>query len=159
MAKKKNLEWLNCSEEQLSIQIKAWLGQTKLDNSILFLEGEMGSGKSTLVRLLLQNLAPRARSQGSPTFPLIQEYETESGLPFYHLDLYRLKTESELVDSGLETQIEEEGAIVCVEWASLFESFFAYWLDPGKRRRKQVFLIRIIEGTLPLTRSYRVHSI
>ncbi len=159
MAKKKSLVWLNCSEEQLSGKVKAWLKNDPLDNSILFLEGEMGAGKSTFVRLLLQILAPDARSQGSPTFPLVQEYETERGIPFYHIDLYRLKNEAELIDSGLEAQIEAPGAIACIEWGSLFATSFSYWLDSSKKRRKSVYLVTITEGDQPMTRSYKVESI
>ena len=159
MAKKKNLEWLNCSEKQLAAEIAKWLKQIELENTILFLEGEMGSGKSTFVRFLLQNLAPEARSQGSPTFPLIQEYETDHGLPLFHLDLYRLKSASELHDSGLEEQIEAPGAIVCIEWASLFEDEFAYWLDASKRRRKAVVFVHISVGETADTRSYSLRVI
>ena len=154
MVKKKSLEWQNCSEEQLSANIQQWLKKTSLENTILFLEGEMGAGKSTFVRSLLENLAPEVRSQGSPTFPLIQEYETDQGVPLYHLDLFRLKSASELLDSGLEEQIEAPGAIVCIEWASLFESEFAYWLDTSKKRPKSVVTVQIALGRELTTRNY-----
>ena len=143
MVKKKNLVWQNCSEEQLRSHIKHWLSMVDFTNSILFLEGDMGAGKSTFVREILAGLAPEIRSQGSPTFPLVQTYLTKNGTFFYHIDLYRLKNEGELSESGIESQIEEQNTIVCVEWASLFAGAFAHWFDPSSPKRKIIYLVKI----------------
>jgi tRNA threonylcarbamoyl adenosine modification protein YjeE len=149
MTKKKSLAWLDCSEAELRTRILEWALSTSLQslqNSVIFLEGEMGSGKSTFVRELLSVLAPEAQSMGSPTFPLVTEYRTQSGSAFYHIDLYRLKSASELRDSGIEEQIEEAASVSCIEWASLFPDAFAHWFDPAVARlraRKSVWLIQI----------------
>ena len=103
----------------------------------------MGSGTSTWVRALLKVVAKDADTMGSPTFPLVQTYQAKAGFPIYHIDLYRLKNEAEIEMSGIESQIEEQGALVCVEWASLFESYFSYWLRPGRSKQKKVFVIQI----------------
>jgi tRNA threonylcarbamoyladenosine biosynthesis protein TsaE len=156
MVKKMSLAWQNCSEEELKLKLAEWLGRTDLKDSILFLEGEMGAGKSTFVREILRILSPAAKSQGSPTFPLIQTYQINEKLPFYHIDLYRLKNESELADSGIEAQIEEEPAIVCVEWASLFSEAFSHWFAPMlPHKKKRVYLIRIVANG-PDRRDYRI---
>jgi tRNA threonylcarbamoyladenosine biosynthesis protein TsaE len=157
MVKKKSLEWLNCSEEELKSKLRLWLKCTNLGNAILFLEGEMGAGKSTFVRGLLQVLAPEEKSAGSPTFPLVQEYRSMSGSKIYHIDLYRIKREQELVDSGIETQIEEQGALSCVEWASLFQSYFSFWMNSARKRPKSVYQINI--SNAGEFRNYRIEEI
>ena len=103
----------------------------------------MGAGKSTFVREILRILAPKSVSQGSPTFPLVQTYLTKTNDSFYHIDLYRLKNEGELMDSGIESQIDEVGSIACVEWASLFPDAFSHWFQPNQARAKSVYLVCI----------------
>lgn len=139
--KKKNQEWLNCSEEQLGENIREWLPELK--NSILFLEGEMGAGKSTFARVLLSQLVEGFSSQGSPTFPLVQNYQSRAGYSIYHIDLYRLKNEGELEDSGILHQIEELTSLAMVEWPDLFPGVFAYWKDSSRKRAKQVLVVSI----------------
>jgi tRNA threonylcarbamoyl adenosine modification protein YjeE len=143
MVKKKNLVWQNCSELKLGDHVSAWLKEVSLKNALIFLEGEMGAGKSTFVREILQVLAPESRSQGSPTFPLVQTYETKAGIPFYHIDLYRLKSDDELSDSGIEEQINTHDTITCVEWASLFPDAFAHWFDENVPKFKSVYIVSI----------------
>jgi tRNA threonylcarbamoyladenosine biosynthesis protein TsaE len=145
MMKKKNLEWLNCSEEQLKSHIREWIRTqpSGFKNTIVFLEGEMGAGKSTFARLLLSELVDGFSSQGSPTFPLVQEYRARANFPIYHIDLYRLKNESELEDSGILHQIEEPGALALVEWPNLFADTFSYWKDASKKHQKTVLEIEI----------------
>ncbi len=149
--------WINCSEQELESKIAEWLNTVSISNSILFLEGEMGAGKSTWVRALLRTLAPEVKSQGSPTFPLVTEYQTKNQ-NLYHIDLYRLKSEAELEDSGLLAQIEEQGSIACIEWGSQFEEAFSYWLDSSRKRQKSVFLIEIEDQGQGL-RNYRISEI
>jgi len=135
MTKKKSLAWLNCSEEELTLHLRSLIHggadgkSVTFQNMIVFLEGEMGSGKSTFARVLLTELVPGFSSQGSPTFPLVQEYSARDHSPIYHIDLYRLKNSSELEDSGILHQIEEAGALALVEWPDLFPEVFSYWRD------------------------------
>ena len=157
MVKKKRLVWQNCSEDNLVSRIRHWLSETSLTNSVIFLEGEMGSGKSTFVRDMLHVLSPEAITQGSPTFPLVQLYPLKDGNHFYHIDLYRLRNEDELADSGIESQMEETVAIACVEWASLFPDAFAHWFDPSLPKRKQVLVVNISSGETD-TRTYEIQE-
>ena len=155
MVKKKSLEWRNCSEEELRERIDGEILGLFGPNVIVFLEGEMGAGKSSLVRVLMRQLAPKVASQGSPTFPLVQEYRAEKGFPIYHMDLYRLKNEAELEDSGIEAQIEERGALVFIEWASLFEDYFSFYQRNPERISKKSIQIFIEPGESE-TRNYRM---
>jgi len=154
MAKKKNLEWLNCSEEELFSVISEFVKAAGKPGSLILLAGEMGAGKSTFARALIRHLSKGARSQGSPTFPLVQEYPADSGFPIYHIDLYRLKSEAELNDSGIAEQIDAQDALVLIEWGSMFPDFFESYLGP--RTRKQVFRVSIT-GTEGL-RNYRAEQ-
>lgn len=93
------------------------LGQTLPAGSVLLLEGELGSGKTTLVQGLGEGLSIQDAID-SPTFTLINEY-FEGRLPLYHLDLYRLDATATAALS-LETYwdgTEAELGIVAIEWA------------------------------------------
>jgi tRNA threonylcarbamoyladenosine biosynthesis protein TsaE len=149
MTKKKSLAWLNCSEEELKSHIQKWIASesTGFKNTIIFLEGEMGAGKSTFARELLSELVVDFSSQGSPTFPLVQEYRARAAFSIYHIDLYRLKNEGELEDSGILHQIEEPTALALVEWPNLFSGVFAYWKDSSRMRAKVVIEVKIENST------------
>ncbi|MEO0457471.1 MAG: tRNA (adenosine(37)-N6)-threonylcarbamoyltransferase complex ATPase subunit type 1 TsaE [Cyanobacteria bacterium P01_A01_bin.114] len=93
------------------------LGRCLLAGSVLLLEGNLGSGKTTLVQGLGQGLGI-PDSIDSPTFTLINEY-LGGRVPLYHVDLYRLSPE-EADTLYLETywQGEEvEPGILAIEWA------------------------------------------
>ncbi len=158
MTKKKSLAWQNCSEEQLSTHLTEWLSGFAPENTVVFLEGDMGAGKSTFVRACLKALSPKSRSAGSPTFSLVNEYRADQGYTIYHIDLYRLKDENELQDSGIESQIEEPGALVFVEWASLFPDYFSYWWDASRKKMKTVIQVRIENTDDPAKRSIHIRS-
>ncbi|MBU6154580.1 MAG: tRNA (adenosine(37)-N6)-threonylcarbamoyltransferase complex ATPase subunit type 1 TsaE [Bdellovibrionales bacterium] len=143
MVKKKSLEWRNCSERDLSSGIAERMMEFCVPGTLLLLDGELGAGKSTFARELIRLISSSAKSQGSPTFPLVQEYRADAGFPIYHIDLYRLKSEEEIEHSGIAEQIDSEVALVLIEWSSLFPSFFMNYSMPGSKRR----VVRIqIEG-------------
>jgi tRNA threonylcarbamoyladenosine biosynthesis protein TsaE len=78
---------------------------------VVLLHGPLGAGKTVLARGLAEALGAKSW-RGSPTFALVNEYETVPRL--YHLDLYRL-TETEVERLGLEDYTGTSGIIVC-EW-------------------------------------------
>jgi tRNA threonylcarbamoyladenosine biosynthesis protein TsaE len=78
---------------------------------VVLLHGPLGAGKTVLARGLAEALGAKSW-RGSPTFALVNEYETVPRL--YHLDLYRL-TETEVERLGLEDYTGSDGIIVC-EW-------------------------------------------
>ena len=93
------------------------LGRTLGAGSVIFLEGDLGSGKTTLVQGIGAGLDIN-ESIVSPTFTLINEY-TEGRLPLYHIDLYRLQPQ-EVAALHLETYwegVEFPLGIMAVEWA------------------------------------------
>jgi tRNA threonylcarbamoyl adenosine modification protein YjeE len=155
MAKKKNLEWLDCSEPELRDRLAGILGDGFGPDTLVFLEGEMGAGKSTLARFVIEFLCPGAISHGSPTFPLVQTYRTPSGMSVYHIDLYRLRDPSELEDSGILEQFEERGCLVLVEWGSLFEQDLRIYRDHPEKIGKRSLQIQI-DSNGGACRTYRI---
>ena len=77
----------------------------------VLLDAPMGTGKTALARGLLR-AAGHGGEVPSPTFPIVQPYETDP--PLYHLDLYRLNSPAELYELGLDDMLA--GGIVVVEW-------------------------------------------
>ncbi|WP_421655682.1 tRNA (adenosine(37)-N6)-threonylcarbamoyltransferase complex ATPase subunit type 1 TsaE [Leptothermofonsia sp. ETS-13] len=98
-------------------QLGVQLGRVLPAGTVVLLEGNLGSGKTTLVQGIGQGLGiPDAVD--SPTFTLINEY-LGGRLPLYHLDLYRLNS-AEVADLYPETYwegVEAEPGIVAIEWA------------------------------------------
>ena len=68
---------------------------------IFLFNGKMGAGKTTLIKELVKELGVKDNSS-SPTFSLVNEYRTFEGEIVYHFDLYRLNSEEEGYDMGLD---------------------------------------------------------
>jgi tRNA threonylcarbamoyladenosine biosynthesis protein TsaE len=80
---------------------------------LVTLAGELGTGKTTLVRAICRGLGVKDEVT-SPTFALVHEYASPRG-PVYHLDLYRLEAPTELTNIGWD-EIVSSHAVVLVEW-------------------------------------------
>ena len=80
---------------------------------IVFLQGELGVGKTTLVRGLLRGLGVHGTVR-SPTYTLLECYETPAGRVL-HLDLYRLAGGAELASLGLRDELDP-GVLLLIEW-------------------------------------------
>jgi tRNA threonylcarbamoyladenosine biosynthesis protein TsaE len=89
------------------------MGKTLGAGDVLLLSGEIGAGKTHFARCLIQSLLDAPEDVPSPTFTLVQVYETTSG-EIWHADLYRLTGPDESVELGLSDAFET--AICLVEW-------------------------------------------
>lgn len=81
---------------------------------IVTLEGDLGSGKTEFVRGACEALGVPESVVTSPTFTIVNEYDGDD-LTVFHIDAYRLKTESEFFDLGYEDYLSGD-AIVFIEW-------------------------------------------
>jgi len=90
--------------------------------NILFLNGCLGSGKTTLVKHIVQELGGDHNEVTSPTFNLLHVYSALKH-DVYHYDLYRLKYKNELVNLGIEDVIS--AGIVIVEWGSILRKILS----------------------------------
>ncbi len=89
------------------------------ERKIFVLNGEMGVGKTTLVKSFCKALGVTEEAV-SPTFSLVNEYAGSQKI--FHFDLYRLKNAEELLDIGFEEYLAD-GAFCFIEWPELAEPF------------------------------------
>jgi len=83
-------------------------------NRILLFNGEMGAGKTTLIKEISKQLGVHDIAS-SPTFSLVNEYRTDKGEIVYHFDFYRIETEEEAYDMGIEEYLYSD-AWCFIEW-------------------------------------------
>ncbi len=92
----------------------------QINSNIVLLNGEMGAGKTTMIKALCKALkCPDVVS--SPTFSLINEYRTVDHKPLYHFDCYRIENEEEAYDFGAEEYLYS-GHLCLIEWSENIQS-------------------------------------
>lgn len=112
---------------------------------LVVLRGELGMGKTTLVRGMAQALGAPMEDVSSPTFTLVHEYQGRK-TKLYHLDLYRLEGERELEGIGLWEMADAADALVLVEWGDRFESVMEradaeILIEQGEEENERLLLI------------------
>lgn len=110
----------------------------KTKPGIFLFYGKMGTGKTTLIKELCSRLQV-TDTTSSPTFSIINEYSSPKGI-IYHLDLYRIENQEEILNLGLEEYLEH-GYYVFIEWPEkmeflLSENFYKIFLktEPDTNR-------------------------
>lgn len=103
---------------------------------VVVFDGEMGAGKTTLIRFICEKLGVEDEIS-SPTFSLVNEYARKGAKPLYHFDLYRLENPEEGLDFGIEEYFES-GNLCFVEWAENIEPYLP--------KEKSIVKIRDIDG-------------
>ncbi|APX13096.1 tRNA (adenosine(37)-N6)-threonylcarbamoyltransferase complex ATPase subunit type 1 TsaE [Tateyamaria omphalii] len=89
------------------------IGANMQPGDVILLEGDVGAGKTHLARALIQSLMTEPEDVPSPTFTLVQIYDTRNG-PLWHTDLYRISADTEIDELGLFDAFET--AMCLVEW-------------------------------------------
>ena len=110
-----------------------------VSNKKLLFYGEMGVGKTTLIKELCEQLGVKD-TISSPTFSLVNEYKTIDNQTIYHFDFYRVANEEEAFDIGIEDYFDSE-AWCFIEWPENIENLLPLdttkieiqILDSGKR--------------------------
>ncbi|MCJ7547759.1 MAG: tRNA (adenosine(37)-N6)-threonylcarbamoyltransferase complex ATPase subunit type 1 TsaE [Deltaproteobacteria bacterium] len=95
-------------------EIGSLLGSMLAKGDIIALCGELGTGKTTLVRGMARGIGLEEGEVASPSFTLVNEYE--GPLRLFHIDLYRLTDEKELIAIDYEEYLTADGVVV-IEWA------------------------------------------
>ena len=136
---------LNSIEDTFDLSKK--IGKLLSNGDVIFLYGEIGVGKTTFVRGLINNLEVEkgmVESQIlSPTFNIVFDYEIKK-LKIMHYDLYRLKNSRDMNELGIFAEIEDH--ITLIEWPELIEKkpknriemFFGYLDEDLKKRNLKI---------------------
>ena len=152
-----------------TVQIGKRIGKLLRAGDVIALFGELGSGKTHLVKGLAAGIeVKRSHRIASPSFTFIHEYQGR--IPFFHVDLFRLTTEEEAMDLGLEEYFVRGGA-TAIEWADRIPNLLPkelIWISlrslgeqarvirlrgKGKRYEEWVKLLSPSGGRLPQDKS------
>lgn len=106
------LELHNEQETQRFAQLLAQY----IPSGIVFLQGDLGAGKTTLTRYWLQALGHQGAVK-SPTYTLVEPYDI-AGKAVYHFDLYRLQDPYELELMGIRDYLQQQQSLCIIEWPS-----------------------------------------
>ena len=93
----------------------------KNNNKIILVNGEMGVGKTTLIKFFLKMLEVKG-TVVSPTFSIINEYKSKNGIMINHFDLFRIKSQNEIFNLGLSEYLDSSNYCL-IEWPNLLIDF------------------------------------
>ncbi len=85
------------------------------DYKVVCFNGEMGAGKTTFIKVLCEQLGVKD-AMSSPTFSIVNEYLGGDDHPIYHFDFYRIETQREAIDIGVDEYLYS-GDLCFLEWA------------------------------------------
>ena len=91
------------------------------NNKIILFNGEIGVGKTTLIKFFLKILEVE-ETVVSPTFSIINEYKSKNGLMINHFDLFRIKSQNEISNLGLSEYLDSSNYCL-IEWPNLLIDF------------------------------------
>lgn len=123
---------------------------------VILLKGELGAGKSTFARALIQSLCGQSTEVPSPTFTLVQTYEAPKFV-LWHFDLYRLEHSSEIYELGIEEAYA--GGVSLIEWperlgTSLPREYVEIELSYGTHENERILRVNYFSaGGTPKIRS------
>lgn len=103
-----------CRDEASALQFAAWLAPQFKSGDVIFLNGDLGAGKTTFARGVICALCGGETAVPSPTFTLVQHYDGVDG-PILHADLYRLESAEE----AAELDLFSSDGLVMVEWGDI----------------------------------------
>ena len=106
-------------EDQIKTAVNFILENKKF--SIIRIDGEIGSGKTTLIKSLCKSLGV-SENVNSPTFSLVNEYFINTKKKIFHFDFYRIENPEEALDIGLEDYLESNHLCI-LEWGQIISEY------------------------------------
>ncbi|HEX5743704.1 MAG TPA: tRNA (adenosine(37)-N6)-threonylcarbamoyltransferase complex ATPase subunit type 1 TsaE [Flavobacteriaceae bacterium] len=106
------------------------IAKTIIENSkskIITFKGEMGAGKTTLIKELVKSLGINDVTS-SPTFSLVNQYQADNNLLVFHFDFYRINNETEAMDIGIEEYFDS-GTWCFIEWPNKVKNLLPLKFD------------------------------
>jgi len=112
-------------------------------NEIVVLNGNLGSGKTTLIKYICANYG--IANVTSPSFSIVNEYYGSKKV--YHFDFYRLKKIEELYDIGFEDYLNDKDAVIFIEWGNLMKdilpsNYYEIQLELNSNYKRKVKIIK-----------------
>lgn len=101
-------------------ELLEFLDDLRKDYSIILFSGQMGAGKTTIIKNFC-NFIKVVDDIASPTYSLVNEYQSELGETIYHFDFYRIDEEYEALDIGVEEYFNS-GNLCLIEWPEKIEN-------------------------------------
>ena len=114
---------MTISNQQELPSVAADLLQKHSNDRVFGFYGEMGAGKTTLIKELCRQLGVEGTTS-SPTFAIVKEYFGSDGLPIYHFDFYRIDSVDEAVKIGFNDYLYS-GSYCFIEWTEKVEELLA----------------------------------
>ena len=119
-----SVEYITCSADE-TISLGRELAPKLKGLRMVILHGDLGAGKTTLVKGIAQGLTAASQDEvTSPTFALVHQYHGPE-VTLYHVDLYRIDTQRELDTLGLDELFAQESNVVLIEWGEKFPRLVA----------------------------------
>lgn len=137
------------SSAEESFSLGKNFGQTLKESDIICFSGDLGAGKTTFIKGLVEGAIGYAAEQvSSPTFVLLNIYtqNTIKEKTVYHFDLYRLKQADDFFEMGFEEFLTKK-AIVCIEWSEkitkfLKSSYYQITIKPLENSQREIQIIK-----------------
>ena len=114
------------------------------DQKVWCFHGEMGAGKTTLIKAICTELGVED-DMSSPTFSIVNEYRKSDGSPIYHFDFYRIREMAEAIDIGAEEYFYS-GNYCFIEWPEIVDG-----LLPPDRLEININLVDQLTRSISLT--------
>ena len=129
--------YYNANNEEGTRQTARKFANILTEGSLVVFNGELGAGKTFFIKELCKSFG--VNDANSPSFSIVNEY---NGIhKIYHFDFYRIRKEEELYDIGFEDYLNDENAIVFIEWGELFNEmlpgrkYVVELIDAGNHKR------------------------
>ena len=102
--------------EKETLEIAIEFSKFLKEGMTISLIGNLGAGKTFFIKKVLEQFD--INSANSPTFSIVNEYTGKKKI--YHFDFYRINSEVELIDIGIEDYFSDDEAIIFIEWSDMF---------------------------------------